>query len=353
MEEKSTHRSSITESPFGTINGEQVTEYTLTNSSGMQVGILNYGGIITKIITPDKDNQAGDVVLGYDSFSGFLQKDNPYFNCLVGRYANRIAGGQFTLDGKTYTLAQNNNGNSLHGGNIGFNKVVWDADKLPNTNSLKLTYKSKDGEEGYPGNLKVEVVYTLTHDNALKINYTATTDKPTPVNLTSHCYFNLSAGKEPTILDHQLTIKADKFTPVDDQLIPTGQLSDVKGTPMDFLQEKPIGRDIQQVEGGYDHNWVFDKKENSLELVASLYDPLSGRFMEVYTTEPAVQFYSANFLDGTLKDTKGSQKYGRHAALCLETQHYPDSPNQPSFPNTILRPGETYLQTTIYKFSVR
>jgi aldose 1-epimerase len=353
MEEKSMQPTSLTELPFGTFNGVQVIKYTLTNKSGMQVSILNYGGTITQIITPDKNNQPGDVVLGYESLSGFLQKENPYFNCLVGRYANRIAKGQFTLEGKTYHLAQNNDGNSLHGGNTGFDKVIWDAQKQPETNSLKLTYISKDGEEGYPGNLKVEVVYTLTQDNALKINYTATTDKPTPVNLTNHCYFNLSAGKSPTILDHQLMIKADKFTPVDEQLIPTGQLSDVNGTPMDFRQEKPIGRDIQQLEGGYDHNWVLNKDENSLEKIATVYDPLSGRLMEVYTTEPAMQFYSANFLDGTLKDTKGGQKYGRHAALCLETQHYPDSPNQPSFPNTILRPGETYLQTTIYKFLTR
>lgn len=343
----------ITERPFGNFNGEAVTEYTLINSNGMQVSILNYGGTVTKIITKDKDGKDGDVILGYDSLSGYLQKGNPYFGCLVGRYGNRIAKGKFTLDGKTYTLATNNNGQSLHGGLKGFDKVMWKAEKQPGDSSLKLTYLSKDGEEGYPGNLSVEVIYTLTSNNGLKIDYSATTDKATPINLTNHCYFNLSAGKDSTILDHELMIRADKFTEVDSVLIPTGKLPEVKGTPMDFTTAKKIGKDIDSVKGGYDHNWVLNKTGNSLESVATLYHPASGRFMEVFTTEPGLQFYSGNFLDGTLTNTKHNQKYVLHAGLCLETQHFPDGPNQPSFPNSILKPGEKYSQTSLYVFSIK
>jgi len=344
---------SITEKPFGNFDGQAVTEYTLTNASGMQVSILNYGGTVTKIITKDKDGKDGDVILGYDSLAGYLQKGNPYFGCLVGRYGNRIAKGHFTLDGTTYTLAQNNNGQSLHGGLKGFDKVMWTATKPAGDSSLKLTYLSKDGEEGYPGNLSVEVVYTLTADNGLKIDYSATTDKATPVNLTNHCYFNLSAGKDSTILDHELMLKADKYTEVDTVLIPTGKLPDVKGTPMDFTAAKKIGKDIAAVKGGYDHNWVINRTGNGLESVATLYHPASGRFMEVFTTEPGIQFYSGNFLDGTLTNTRGGQKYVVHAGLCLETQHFPDGPNQPTFPNTILKPGEKYTHTSVYKFSVK
>ena len=344
---------SITEKPFGTFEGNAVTEYTLTNANGMQVSILNYGGTVTKIITKDREGKDGDVILGYDSLSGYLQKGNPYFGCLVGRYGNRIAKGHFTLDGTTYTLAQNNNGQSLHGGIKGFDKVMWSASKPAGDSSLKLTYLSKDGEEGYPGNLSVEVVYTLTADNGLKIDYAATTDKATPVNLTNHCYFNLSAGKDSTILDHELMLKADKYTEVDSVLIPTGKLPDVKGTPMDFTTPKKIGKDIAAVKGGYDHNWVINRSGAGLESVCTLYHPVSGRFMEVFTTEPGIQFYSGNFLDGTLTNTKGGQKYVVHAGLCLETQHFPDSPNQPSFPNTILKPGEKYSHTSVYKFSVK
>jgi aldose 1-epimerase len=271
---------------------------------------------------------------------------------LIGRYANRIANAKFILEGKPYTLAANNNGNSLHGGNKGFDKVLWTTEKISDS-SLKLTYQSKAGEEGYPGNLNAEVVYTLTSDNSIKIDYTATTNKSTPVNLTNHSYFNLSAGNDSTILQHQLLINADKYTPVNDLLIPTGQVADVKNTPMDFTMAKEIGKDIEKVKGGYDHNWVLNKKGNDLEKVASLYDPASGRMMEVYTTEPGLQFYSGNFLDGTLGFTLQNKKYVRHAALCLEAQHFPDSPNQPKFPNTILKPGETYKQTTVYKFSTK
>jgi aldose 1-epimerase len=343
----------ITEKPFGTFNNEAVTEYTLTNANGMQVSILNYGGTVTKILTKDKDGNFGDVILGYDSLAGYLQTGNPYFGCLVGRYGNRIAKGHFTIDTTTYTLAQNNNGQSLHGGLKGYDKVMWKAEKQAGDSSLKLTYLSKDGEEGYPGNLSVEVIYTLTAENGLKIEYSATTDKATPVNLTNHCYFNLSAGKDSTILDQVLMLKADKFTEVDSVLIPTGKLPDVKGTPMDFTTAKAIGKDIAAVKGGYDHNWVISRSGAGLESIATLYHAGNGRFMEVFTTEPGIQFYSGNFLDGTLTNTKGGKKYVLHAGLCLETQHFPDGPNQPSFPNTILKPGEKYTHTSLYKFSVK
>lgn len=343
----------ITEKPFGTFNGEAVTEYTLTNANGMQVGIINYGGTVTKILTKDKEGNFGDVVLGFDSIAGFTQKGNPFFGALIGRYGNRIAKGKFTLDGATYTLAAYNNGQALHGGLKGYDKVMWKAEKQPGDSSLRLTYLSKDGEEGYPGNLSIAVIYTLTADNGLKIDYAATTDKATPVNLTNHAYFNLSAGKDSTILDHELMLKADKFTEVDSVLIPTGKLPDVKGTPMDFTVAKKIGKEIDSVKGGYDHNWVLNKTGNALESIGTLYHAGSGRLMEVYTTEPGIQFYSGNFLDGTLTNTKGGQKYVKHAALCLETQHFPDSPNQPTFPTTILKPGEKYTHTSLYKFSVK
>lgn len=343
----------ISEESFGSIEGEAITKYILTNPGGMQVGIINYGGTITDIITPDKTGNKGNVVLGFDSLSGYLQKGNPFFGALVGRYGNRIANAKFTLDGQTYSLAANNNGNSLHGGNKGYDKVIWKVEKQAGDSSLQLTYNSKDGEEGYPGNLTVKVIYTLTSANELKIDYTATTDKATPVNLTNHAYFNLSAGKDSTILGHELMINANKFTEVNDKLIPTGNLPDVKGGPMDFTAAKVIGKDIAQVNGGFDHNWVLNKTGNALEKIAELHDPTSGRLMEVWTTQPGVQFYSGNFLNGTLTNTRGGARYVKHAALCLETQHYPDSPNQPSFPNTILKPGETYKQTTIYKFTVK
>ena len=346
---------SVAEDGYGEVDGEKITQYTLTNPSGMIVKIINYGGTVTDIIVPDKNGKAGNVVLGYDSLAGFLQRGNPYFGCIVGRYANRIANAKFTLDGKEYQLASNNNGNTLHGGVKGFDKRVWKASDI-NTDSIasiKFTYDSKDMEEGYPGNLHTEVVYTLTKDNELKIEYTATTDKATPVNLTNHCYFNLSAGTDSTILDHELMLRATQFTPVNGQLIPTGRIDTVKGNAMDFTSAKKIGKEIAQVDGGYDHNWVFQKPENRFDLVASLYHQPSGRFMEVRTTEPGIQFYSGNFLDGTLKNTRGGAKYVKHAGLCLETQHFPDSPNQPAFPNTILKPGETYQQITVYKFSTK
>jgi aldose 1-epimerase len=343
---------SITEKPFGTFENAAITQYTLTNPAGMQVSIINYGGTITGILTPDKNQKMGDVVLGFDSLPGYLQKGNPYFGALIGRYGNRIAKGTFVLDKQTYHLPLNDHGNTLHGGLKGFDKVVWSATKLSGDSSLQLTYFSKDGEQGFPGNLNVTVVYTLGSDNALQIAYSATTDKPTPINLTNHAYFNLSGGKEPTILDHELMIHADKYTAVDSLLIPTGLLPDVKGTPMDFTVAKAVGKDIGFVKGGYDHNWVLNRKGTGLEQVASVYDPGSGRLLEVFTTEPGLQFYTGNFLDSTLKGKNG-WVYGQHSALCLETQHFPDGPNQPLFPNTILKPGETYKHLTKYKFSVK
>ena len=349
---KNENKVGITERPFGNTDGKDITEYTLTNANGMQLSIINYGGTITRLTAPDKNGKFGDVVLGYDSLSGYLQRGNPYFGALIGRYGNRIGKATFTLDGKTYNMDKNDGANSLHGGNKGYDKVVWTAEKQGD-NSLKLTYHSKDGEGGYPGNLDVTVVYTLQADNAVKIDYTATTDKATPVNLTNHAYYNLSAGTDSTILNNEIQINADKYTPVDAGLIPTGELADVKGTPFDFTSSKPIGRDIAQVKGGYDHNWVLNKKGNSLEKIVTLYHSASGRVMEVYTTEPGVQFYTGNFLNGRLAHTKGSAKYVKNAALCLETQHFPDSPNHPNFPSTILKPGETYKSTTVYKFSTK
>ncbi len=352
MNTASTYRPQLSQQVSGKFEGQDVITYTLTNGNGVEVRIMNYGGTVTHIFTPDSAGKRGDIVLGFDSFEGYLNKDNPFFGCLVGRYANRIAKGKFTLEGKTYQLATNNNGNSLHGGVKGFDKKLWTGTALPGDSSLRLTYTSPDGEEGYPGTLQVEVIYTLTAANELKIDYKATTDKPTPINLTNHSYWNLSAGADSTILGHQLLIDADRFTEVDKNLIPTGQLPAVKETSMDFNAPRLVGNDIMKVAGGYDHNWVLNKNPKELKLAATLYHPGTGRYMEVRTTEPGVQFYSGNFLNGSLTG-KGGARYVKHAGLCLETQHFPDSPNQPSFPNTILRPGETYTQTTIYKFSTK
>lgn len=342
----------ITTQNFGTFEGKPITEYTLTNGSGMQVSIINYGGILTKIITQAKDGSWGDVITGYDSLEGYVQKGNPYFGALIGRYANRLAKGKYTIDGVTYKAAINNHGQSLHGGLKGFDKVVWNASILPGDSSIQLDYLSIDGEEGYPGNLKVQVVYTLTANNALQIAYTASTDKTTVLNLTNHVYFNLTAGKSPNIYDHLVQINANKYTPVDTSLIPTGELLDVKGTPMDFTTPKKVGQEIDQVAGGYDHNWVLNKAEG-LQEIAHVYEPTSGRYLTVATTEPGIQFYSGNFLDGSLTGTKKGIIYNKHYALTLETQHFPDSPNQTGFPSTILKPGETYHQTTVYTFSTK
>lgn len=335
---------------YGDLNGQEVLQYTLTNDSGMVVKVLNYGGVITDILVKDRTGALANVVLSYDSLAGYVQKGNPYFGTLVGRYANRIANASFKLD-KDYKLAPNNNGNSLHGGLKGFDKVIWKVTPLPGDSSLLLEYTSADGEEGYPGTLDAKVIYTLTADNALKLEYVATTDKPTPVNLTQHTYFNLSGGNDSTILDHVLQLDAPNYTPVNDVLIPTGKIEPVKGTPMDFTTPTRIGDHIAEVKGGYDHNWVFEK--TGMAKVGTLYHPGTGRLMTISTSEPGIQFYTGNFLDGSLLHARNGGKYGKNAGLCLEAQHFPDSPNQPSFPNTILKPGERYTQTTVYQFGTK
>ena len=356
----------IVKEDFGQFKGQPVELYTITNNHGTVMKVTTYGGTITELFVPDKSGQMGNVVLGFDNLDGYIspeyEKSNPNFGAIIGRYGNRIAKGKFTLDGVEYILATNNGENHLHGGNIGFNRVVWVAQPIEKAdgNALELTYTSRDMEEGYPGNLQVTVTYMLTDDNELIIDYRAVTDKATPCNLTNHSYFNLSAGNQPTIAGHELTILADQYTEVDSGLIPTGNLPDVAGTPMDFTAPYKIGEridaDFEQLKigGGYDHNWVIRSCicNDLLTLAATVYEPLSGRFMEVLTTEPGVQFYAGNFLDGTLTGTDNI-KYIHRAGLCLETQHFPDSPNQPTFPSTILQPGQTYQTQTIYKFSVK
>ncbi|WP_188561356.1 aldose epimerase family protein [Hymenobacter frigidus] len=347
-----------TSAAFGkTTAGTEVQLFTLTNASGAKATISNFGGTLTSLLVPDKDGKLGDVILGFDNVSGYqspeFRKSNPYFGALIGRYGNRIAKGKFTLDGKTYTLATNNGANTLHGGKVGFDQVVWTAEPGASAEgqSLKLTYLSKDGEEGYPGNLNVAVVYTLTNDNALKIDYTATTDKATVVNLTNHAYFNLSHGTSKDILAHEVTLPADRYNVVDAGLIPTGELRPVAGTPFDFTTPHAIGERIAQVPGGYDHNWVLNTATGQ-HPAATVYDPASGRTLTVTTDQPGIQFYTGNFLDGTLKG-KGGTVYGKNAGFCLETQHFPDSPNQPKFPSTVLKPGETLHSASTYTFGVR
>ncbi|MFT4031015.1 MAG: aldose epimerase family protein [Siphonobacter sp.] len=349
--------SSITQTVFGSVDGQAVDLYTLRNKEGMTVKITNYGGIITSIEVPDKEGNMGDIVLGFDSLSGYLQ-EVPYFGALIGRYGNRIGKGQFTLDGKTYKLPVNNGPNSLHGGVKGFDKKVWAAEEVQtdSTVGLKLKLTSPDGDQGYPGTLQVTVTYTLSNDNALKINYEATTDKATVINLTNHTYFNLNEGKQD-VLAHEVQLDASRFVPVSETLIPTGKLQEVKGTPFDFTKSKAIGKEINdstdvQIKngGGYDHCWIFDQVGKNP--VAHVYDPASGRTIEMTTTEPAVQFYSGNFLDGKLSG-KNMVNYKKRWGFCLETEHYPDSPNQPAFPSTILKPGETYTSSTVYHFSVK
>jgi aldose 1-epimerase len=345
---------SISKEPYGEINDTTIWLYKLVNANGMEVHITNYGGAITHLIVPDRKGEAGDVALGFDSLGGYLQSGNPYFGCLVGRYANRIAKGRFILNKKTYQLPLNNNGHTLHGGVRGFDKVIWEAQEMISDSSaaLRLHYLSKDGEQGFPGNLDVTVTYALHKRNDLTITYKANTDQPTPVNLTNHTYFNLSAGENPTIKDHVLMINAIRYTGVDKWLIPTGKQLKAKNGPMDFSSPKPIGRDLDKVAGGYDHNYVLRKPYKEFSLVATLYDPGSGRLMEMFTTEPGVQFYSGNFLDGSLLGKNG-QTYVKHGGLCLEAQHFPDSPNQPSFPSTILRPKRAYHQLTMYRFMTK
>lgn len=328
-------------------------QHTIRNESGMRVSVLNYGGTITEIVVPDRNGNLENVVLGFSTPEDFQRKKNPYFGAIIGRYANRIGHATFRIDNIDYKLPDNNNGNTLHGGHRGFDKVLWTV-KPESERSLRLIYDSPDGEEGFPGNLHVEVLLTLRAENTLTLDYTATTDKATPVNLTSHPYFNLSAGKNPTILDHVLQIHAEQLTEVDGNAIPTGKFIDVIETPFDFRTPKRVVTDIDRVPGGFDHNFVLSTSygswhENS---AAELYDPLSGRVMRLYTTEPGLQFYSANFLDGAITG-KNDHVYVKHAGLCLEPQHFPDSPNQPHFPNTILRPDETYYQTSRFEFTFR
>ncbi|HME00063.1 MAG TPA: aldose epimerase family protein [Terriglobia bacterium] len=337
-------------------DGQTIDLYTLTNKNGVQVGIINYGGRVVSIRVPDRQGQMADVVLGFDNGDGYLGA-NPYFGAIVGRYANRIAKGRFTLDGVDYKLAQNDGPNSLHGGVKGFDKVLWKTAELAKQNSaLELTYLSKDGEEGYPGNLSVKVTYTLSDDNELWIDYRATTDKDTVLNLSNHSYFNLAGEGNGEILQHQMMIAASRFTPVDATLIPTGELRNVEGTPFDFRQPTAVGaridNDDEQLKlgRGYDHNFVLDRKGSGLTLAARVVEPKSGRVLEVKTNQPGIQFYTGNFLDGTIHG-KGGKVYGHRFAFCLETQHFPDSPNHSGFPSTELKPGETYHQITVFQFS--
>lgn len=350
----------IVRSDWGKLpDGTPLALYTLRNKQGMEIRVSNYGGIITHWMAPDRSGKLADIVLGYDSIGGYL-KETPYFGAIVGRYGNRIAKGKFSLEGKTYKLAINNIGNHLHGGLKGFDKVVWQVEPLDSAQTLRLTYRSRDGEEGYPGNLDVTVLYKLTDDNTLHISYEARTDQPTVVNLTQHTYFNLTGGVKSDILAHEVMLNADRFVPVDKTLIPTGELRPVKGTVFDFTQPTAVGQRIddpkdEQIKfgGGYDHCWVLNKTAAAgLQSAATVYEPTSGRTLEVLTTEPAVQFYAGNFLDGKITGKNGVV-YQKRYGLCLETEHYPDSPNQPAFPTTVLRPGEVYKTETVYRLGVR
>ena len=331
--------------------------YTLTNSHGMEVRAMNYGGIIVSIRVPDRNEQFADVVLGHETLDGY-RPNPPFFGAIVGRYANRIANGTFKLDGETYTLPKNDGPNTLHGGDKGFDKAVWDAEPLKGRTGVAFSYFSKNGDEGFPGNLRVKVTYTLTNANALDIDYEATTDKATPINLSNHSYFNLKGEGNGDILDHEIMINADRFTPVNKNLIPTGELRPVKGTPLDFTTPTKIGARIDDnydqlvLAHGYDHNFVINRQGGGLVLAARVYEPTTGRTLEVSTTQPGVQFYTGNFLDGTITGKQG-HVYKRRYGFCLETQHFPDSPNHPSFPNTILRPGETFREKTVFKFSAK
>ena len=353
-------RGAIKKESFGkTTGGEQIELYSLSNKKGMEVSITNFGATVVTLKVPDRSGKAADIVLGYDTLDGY-ENGTSYFGATVGRYGNRIAGGKFSIDGKTYTLPKNNGENTLHGGIVGFNKRVWKAQEIASKEgeSLEMTYLSADGEEGFPGNLSAKVVFTLPAErNELRIDYTATTDKDTVLNLTNHSYFNLSGEGSGDILDHVMTLHSKQFTPVDKTLIPTGELKNVGGTPMDFNSATAIGKrinenDEQLVFGkGYDHNWVLTRAGGGLSMAAEAYDPKSGRKLEVLTTEPGVQFYSGNFLDGA--KGKGNKPYPQRAAFCLETQHFPDSPNHPNFPSTVLKPNSVFHSQAVFRFSAK
>ena len=354
----------VAREPFGKMpDGAPVERFTLRNAKGVELKAISYGGIITSLRVPDRTGKLDDIVLGFDRIDDYL-KDHPFFGAIIGRYGNRIGKAQFALDGKTYKLAANNGPNHLHGGTKGFDKVLWTVAPVAGSNALTFSRTSKDGEEGYPGNLRVRVTYTLTDNNELVVDYHATTDKPTPVNLTQHSYFNLAGAGSGDVLGHELTLHASRYTPVDATLIPTGELAPVAGTPFDFRTPTRIGARIGEPNaqlkhaggyrklGGYDHNWVLDRKNGELFHAARVHEPTTGRVLDVHTTEPGVQFYSGNFLDGTVKG-KGGRTYGHRGGLCLETQHFPDSPNQPRFPSIILRPGTTYRSRTVFAFSTQ
>jgi len=343
----------ISKKPFGTLeDGSEVTEYTLRNSQGIIVRAIDYGGIITAVETPDRAGATANITLHCDTLDDYL-KGHPYFGCIVGRFANRIAGGKFSLDGKEYTLTTNDGPNHLHGGKKGFDKHPWKAETAETADAASITFRrtSPDGEEGYPGNLTVTVVYTLTDANELRMDYTAETDKPTVLNLTNHAYWNLAGAGNGDVLGHELVIRADRYLPVDQTLIPLGDPKPVADTPMDFNQPTKIGARISEVPGGYDHCYVLTReKPEGLALCARVVEPKSGRMMEIHTTQPAVQFYSGNFLDGTVRGS--GAEYKKHFGFCLETQHYPDSPNKPDYPTTVLRPGQVYRHTTVHRFGV-
>jgi len=349
-----TMRLSVEKAPYGTLpDGRAADLYTLTNAHGLRVRLTNYGALTVGVEVPDRRGRLADVTLGHDTLDGWL-KNSAYFGATVGRYANRIAKGKFTLDGQAYTLATNNGENALHGGLKGFDKVLWNAEPVetPTSVGVRFTYLSKDGEEGYPGDLQATALYSLTNDNEFKAEFSATTGKPTVVNLAHHTYWNLAGPASGDVLGHVLLIAADQYTPVDKGLIPTGEIAPVKGTPLDFTTPTPIGARIAQLEGGYDHNFVLRNQTGKMALVARVVEPKSGRVMEITSDQPGVQFYSGNFLGGNAAG-KGGVVYKKHYGFCLETQHYPDSPNKPNFPSVVLRPGETYHHTMVHKFSVQ
>lgn len=348
---KKSRKMTIKKSEYGEVDGVEIEQYTCTNANGLKMSLITYGAIMTSIETPDRDGKLANITLGFENLAGYQQR-HPYFGSTVGRFCNRIAKGKFSLGGKEYTLATNNAPNHLHGGDAGFDKRIWDAKRIKSDGEVgvEFTYVSKDGEEGYPGNLTTRVAYTLTNDNELKIVFTATTDAPTPLNLTNHNYWNLGGAGTGTIKDHELMLAADQYLPVDDTLIPTGAMASVTDTPLDFTTSKKIGEDLAKVGGdpvGYDHCYVLRGQAGKLTLAARVKDADSGRVMEIHTTQPGIQFYTGNFLAGGESDAGNKQ----HEAFCLETQHYPDSPNQPKFPTSILKPGETFQQTTVHKFS--